>query len=64
VLYTYRHPEPQPASILVQHFNQPAIGDVGSGTAPDLYQAAMRQNNPYTGGGRAFFDGNSVSLKP
>jgi hypothetical protein len=56
VLYTYHHPEPQPASLFgFSNFNQPAIGDVGQGTAPDVYQAAMRQNNPYTGGGKGYF---------
>jgi hypothetical protein len=56
LLATYRHPEPQPASIFAfSNYNQPAIGDVGGGsTNPDVYQAAMRQNNPFTGGGRGY----------
>jgi hypothetical protein len=55
LLATYRHPEPQPASLFgFSNYNQPAIGDVGSGTNPDSYQAAMRQNNPFTGGGRGY----------
>lgn len=55
VLYTYHHPEPQPASLFsFSNYNQPAIGDVGQSTAPDIYQAAMRQNNPYTGGGKGY----------
>ncbi len=55
LLYTYHHPEPQPASLFgFSNYNQPAVGDLGSSNPPDLYQAAMRQNNPYTGGGRAF----------
>jgi hypothetical protein len=55
LLATYRHPEPQPAALFgFSNYNQPAIGDVGSGTNPDSYQAAMRQNNPYTGGGRGY----------
>jgi hypothetical protein len=55
VLYTYHHPEPQPASLFAfSNYNQPAIGDVGQSTAPDIYQAAMRQNNPYTGGGKGY----------
>jgi FG-GAP repeat len=56
VLYTYHHPEPQPASLFAfSNYNQPAIGDAGGGsTAPDIYQAAMRQNNPYTGGGKGY----------
>ena len=55
ILYTYHHPEPQPASIFAfTNYNQPAIGDVGSSTAPDIYEPAMRQNNPFTGGGRGY----------
>src|SRR5262249_40028097 len=55
VLYTYHHPEPQPASLFgFTNYNQPAIGDVGQSTAPDVYEPAMRQNNPYTGGGKAY----------
>ena len=72
VLYTYHHPEPQPASIFAfTNYNQPAVGDLGSSTAPDIYEPAMRQNNPFTGGGKgyvmngAFKQGgspNSISL--
>jgi FG-GAP repeat len=55
VLYTYQHPEPQPASLFAfSNYNQPAFGDLGQSTAPDIYQAAMRQNNPYTGGGKGY----------
>jgi len=55
VLYTYHHPEPQPASLFgFTNYNQPAVGDVGSSTAPDVYEPAMRQNNPYTGGGKGY----------
>ena len=55
LLATYRHPEPQPAALFAfSNYNQPAIGDVGSGSNPDSYQAAMRQNNPFTGGGRGY----------
>jgi hypothetical protein len=55
VLITYHHPEPQPAALFgFSNYNQPAIGDVGQSTAPDVFQAAMRQNNPYTGGGKAY----------
>lgn len=55
VLYTYRHPEPQPASLFgFSNYNQPAVGDLGQSAAPDVYQAAMRQNNPYTGGGKGY----------
>jgi hypothetical protein len=55
VLYTYHHPEPQPASLFAfSNYNQPAFGDLGQSTAPDIYQAAMRQNNPYTGGGKGY----------
>lgn len=55
VLYTYRHPEPQPASLFAfSNYNQPAPGDLGQSPAPDVYQAAMRQNNPSTGGGKGY----------
>lgn len=55
ILYTYHHPEPQPASIFgFANYNQPAVGDVAGSTAPDVVIPAMRQNNPYTGGGTAF----------
>jgi hypothetical protein len=55
VLYTYRHPEPQPASIFAfTNYNQPAFGDLGSSNHPDVYLPAMRQNNPFTGGGRGY----------
>ena len=55
VLYTYRHPEPQPASLFgFSNYNQPAVGDLGSSTTPDVYEPAMRQNNPYTGGGKGY----------
>ena len=55
VLYTYHHPERQPASIFAfSNYNQPAPGDLGQSSAPDVYQAAMRQNNPYTGGGKGY----------
>jgi hypothetical protein len=55
LLYIYHHPEPQPASLFAfSNYNQPAPGDLGSSTAPDIYQAAMRQNNPNTGGGKGY----------
>jgi hypothetical protein len=55
LLYAYRHPEPQPAALFAfSNYNQPAPGDLGSSTIPDVYQAAMRQNNPFTGGGKGY----------
>ena len=55
VLYTYHHPEPQPASIFAfTNYNQPAVGDLGSSSQPDVYLPAMRQNNPFTGGGKGY----------
>ena len=55
LLATYRHPEPQPAALFgFSNYNQPAVGDLGSGSNADVYQAAMRQNNPFTGGGRGY----------
>lgn len=55
VLYTYHHPEPQPASIFAfTNYNQPAPGDLGQSSAPDVFEPAMRENNPYTGGGKGY----------
>jgi hypothetical protein len=55
ILYTYHHPEPQPASIFAfTNYNQPAAGDLGTSSHPDVYLPAMRQNNPYTGGGKGY----------
>jgi hypothetical protein len=55
VLYTYRHPEPQPASIFAfSNYNQPAVGDMGQSTTPDVYEPAMREDNPFTGGGKGY----------
>jgi hypothetical protein len=55
LLYAYHHPEPQPAALFgFSNYNQPAPGDLGSSTTPDVYQAAMRQNNPNTGGGKGY----------
>jgi len=55
LLYTYRHPEPQPAALFAfSNYNQPAPGDLGSSTTPDVYEPAMRQNNPFTGGGKGY----------
>ena len=55
VLYTYHHPEPQPASLFAfTNYNQPAFGDLGQSSAPDVYEPAMRQNNPFTGGGKGY----------
>jgi FG-GAP repeat len=45
VLDIYNHPEPQQSAIFAfSNYNQPAIGDVGSSTAPDVYQGAMVQD--------------------
>ena len=45
ILDLYRHPEPQQSAIFAfSNYNQPAIGDVGSSTAPDVYQGAMVQD--------------------
>lgn len=55
IMYVYTHPEPQPASIFgFTNYNQPAIGDVGASTAPDIYQPAMRQNGVHTGEGSGY----------
>jgi hypothetical protein len=56
VLYIYHSPEPQPAELFgFSNYNQPAIGDVGASAAPDIYEAAMRENvNGFTGAGKGF----------
>jgi hypothetical protein len=56
VLYTYHSPEPQPAELFgFSNYDQPAIGDVGASTAPDIYEAAMRENvDGFTGAGKGF----------
>jgi hypothetical protein len=52
VLHAYQHPEPQPAALFgFGNYDQPAVGDLGSSSAPDLFLGAVRQNNPATGGG-------------
>jgi len=55
VMYTYHSPEPQPAEIFAfSNYNQPPFGDLGSSTTPDVYEPAMREDNPYAGGGKGF----------
>lgn len=55
IVYVYQHPEPQPASIFgFTNYNQPAIGDVGASTLPDVYEAAMRQNDRFTADGSGY----------
>ncbi|MGI8511935.1 MAG: integrin alpha [Solirubrobacteraceae bacterium] len=45
VMDIYNHPEPQISSIFgFSNYNQPAMGDLGSSTAPDVYQGAMIHN--------------------
>ena len=45
ILDIYNHPEPQVSSIFAfSNYNQPAMGDLGSSTVPDVYQGAMIQN--------------------
>jgi hypothetical protein len=44
VLDIYVHPEPQQSAVFAfSNYNQPALGDAGSSTAPDVYQGAMIQ---------------------
>jgi hypothetical protein len=56
ILYEYHSPEPQPAELFgFSNYNQPAIGDVGASSAPDIYEAAMRENvDGFTGAGKGF----------
>jgi hypothetical protein len=44
VLDVYNHPEPQQSAVFAfSNYNQPALGDAASTTAPDVYQGAMIQ---------------------
>jgi hypothetical protein len=56
ILYEYHSPEPQPAEIFgFSNYNQPAVGDMGSSAAPDIYEPAMRENvDGFTGAGKGF----------
>ncbi len=55
ILDVHRHPEPQPTSIFAfSNYNQPAIGDAGSNTAPDVYQGAMIQTVGFKAQGRGY----------
>lgn len=55
VLDIYTHPEPQESAVFgFSNYNQPALGDVGSSPAPDVYQGAMIQAGKYTAQGRGY----------
>ena len=55
VLDIHDSPEPQPTSIFAfSNYNQPALGDAGSSTAPDVYQGAMIQSVRLKAQGRGF----------
>jgi len=55
VLDIYAHPEPQESSVFAfSNYNQPALGDAGSTTAPDVYQGAMIQAVQFTAQGRGY----------
>ncbi|CAA9518895.1 MAG: hypothetical protein AVDCRST_MAG53-3167 [uncultured Solirubrobacteraceae bacterium] len=57
VLYTYQHPERQSGATFGSQLSshEPAVGDLGSTGAPDLYLPAPLQNTPaITGAGRGY----------
>jgi hypothetical protein len=55
ILDIYNHPEPQVSSIFAfSNYNQPAVGDLGSSTLPDVYQGAMIQNVQNRAQGRGY----------
>jgi FG-GAP repeat len=55
ILDVYNHPEPQVSSIFAfSNYNQPAVGDLGSNTKPDIYQGAMIQNVANRAQGRGY----------
>jgi hypothetical protein len=55
VLDVYNHPQPQQTSIFAfSNYNQPALGDGGSSTAPDVYQGAMIQDVAFRAQGRGW----------
>lgn len=55
ILDVYNHPEPQVSSIFAfSNYNQPAMGDLGSNTKPDVYQGAMIQNVANRAQGRGY----------
>jgi hypothetical protein len=55
ILDIYNHPQPQQTSIFAfSNYNQPALGDAGSSTAPDVYQGAMIQDVQFRAQGRGW----------
>lgn len=55
VMDLYNHPEPQQSAIFAfSNYNQPAIGDVGSSTQPDVYQGAMIQDVTFFAQGQGY----------
>jgi len=55
VLDIYNHPQPQQSAVFAfSNYNQPALGDAGSSTAPDVYQGAMIQDVQFHAQGRGY----------
>lgn len=55
ILDVYNPPEPQPSSIFgFSNYNQPAVGDLGSTIAPDVYQSGMIHNVAHRAQGRGW----------
>ena len=55
ILDVYRPTEPQQSAIFAfSNYNQPAVGDLGSSTAPDVYLSAMIQNVEHRAQGRGW----------
>ena len=67
VMDIYNHPEPQQAAIFgFSNYNQPALGDAGSTTSPDVYEGAMIQDESQFAQGQGYvlsgdFRGNGAN---
>jgi FG-GAP repeat protein len=55
ILDVLNHPQPQQTSIFAfSNYNQPALGDAGSNTTPDIYQGAMIHDVVFRAQGRGW----------
>ena len=65
VMLRHDHPEPQYGAIFGNSsYSQPAVGDVGDSSVPDLYVAAVRQNVQFLGQGRGYVMNGDVTVFP
>ncbi|MGH9158295.1 MAG: integrin alpha [Acidimicrobiales bacterium] len=65
IMLRHDHPEPQYGAIFGNNsYSQPAIGDVGDSSVPDLYVAAVRQNVQFLGQGRGYVMNGDVTVFP